>query len=73
MSMIIGMLLLHTFSRPELFVAKVFVFFFFYIWLNMREYVIQNEAIPQETSVASLPSSLNAGDGLKMENVTDRW
>lgn len=39
----------------------------------MRQYVIQNEVIWQETNVASLPSSLNAGDGLKMENVTDRW
>lgn len=48
-------------------------FFLSKIWLNMRQYVIQNEVISQETNLASLPSSPNAGDGLKMENVTDRW
>lgn len=72
MSLIIGMLLLHTFSAQSYLLQRSSCFFS-YIWLNMREYVIQNEVIPQETSVASLPSSLNAGDGLKMENVTDRW
>lgn len=72
MSLIICMLLLHTFSAQSYLLQRS-SWFFFYIWLNMRQYVIQNEVISQETNLASLPSSLNAGDGLKMENVTDRW
>lgn len=58
MSLIICMLLLHTFSAQSYLLQRSSCFFFFYIWLNMRQYVIQNEVISQEANLASLPSSL---------------
>lgn len=61
----------YTHFHQELFILKPY--FSSTFCLKTGQYVIPNEVISQETNKTSLRCSLNPGDGLKMENVTDRW